>query len=623
MFNLNLIFTNKNLKLRFLFPLLFASTLFAQSFTVEKIEPPNWWTNLKPDTIELMVYGKNLSGVSVASPKRNFPIVKTLKADSKNYLFVFVKTGNLNAGVYPLTFAKKDEKQTVGFKVLERDNSSKTQAGFDENDVVYLIFVDRFCDGDTTNETIPNSKDEFKPYTLNGRHGGDLKGIISKLDYLKDLGVTALWITPVLENNMWMSYHGYAATDLYKVDPRFGTNAIYKKLVKEAHKRGIKIIMDHVDNHIGINHPWVKDTPMKDWFHGTVKNFLPAHHNKIAFFDVHGDTVTPHQTVEGWFTDYMPDLNKSDKYLANYMIENTIWWIQYLGIDGIREDTYPYNDLKYMARWAETIFKDYPHFNIVAEIWKGEPVFISEYQANPVINRGFNSHLPSVTDYALNEAFVGFLKGEKTLNNIYETLAEDFVYRNPRMLLTFLDNHDIDRAMYDAKNDLRKFKMALGMLLTTRGIPQILYGTEIGMNGGGHDGRIRAHFPGGFPVDSVNAFTAKGRNARQNEIFNFTRTLLHLRKKYAAMRKGKLLHFPPEKGVYVYFRIFKNQKIMVVVNEKNEGTNFNLSKEKYVIGNSKIFNLLNNKKVVLLNNSKLKLAPMSFNLYLLGGNDDN
>ena len=594
-----------------------AFSLSAQDFMIRKIEPPNWWTNLKPDTVELMIYGKNLKNVSVKSADTNFQIVKVINADSPDYLFVYFHLKNSQSDNYKLIFERENEKREILFPVLERRISPFEQKGFGDSDVVYLIFTDRFCDEDTTNETIANSKDEFPPYSLNGRHGGDLQGIISKLDYLKNLGVTALWITPVLENNMWMSYHGYAATDLYRVDPRFGSNKLYRKLVQEAHKRGLKIIMDHVSNHIGINHPWANNPPMHNWFHGSKNNFIPAHHNKIAWFDTHGDTVTPRLTEECWFTDYMPDLNKSQKLLADYMIENSIWWIQYLGIDGIREDTYTYNNLQYMARWAKVIFEDYPHFNIVGEVWKGDPLFLSEYKAQPVIKKGFDSHLPSLTDYALNEAFVGFLKNTKKLQDIYEVLAKDFVYNHPEMMLTFLDNHDINRAMFNAHGNLKRFKIALGILLTTRGIPQIFYGTEIGMSGGEHHGKIRAHFPGGFPVDSVNAFTAQGRTPLQNEIFNFTKKLLHLRLQYKALARGKLIHFPPEKGVYVYFRILKKEKIMVIANENGEKSEVDISKAKYIIQNANMKNLLDEDKAVSVNNNKLSVAPLSFNLYLL------
>ncbi len=597
--------------------LFFNSFVLPQSFSVSKIEPPNWWTNLKPDTVELMIYGKNLSGVKVKSVRNDFKIVRTVNADSKNYLFVYFVGRNLKAGEYPLVFQKGKATITLNYQVSERHETQGTHAGFDENDVVYLIFVDRFCDGDTTNESIPNSSEEFQPMSLNGRHGGDLQGIIDKLDYLKKLGVTVLWITPVLENNMWMSYHGYAATDLYKIDPRFGDKEIYRQLVNEAHKRGLKIIMDHVSNHIGINHVWVKDPPKKDWFHGTVKKHPKAFHNKIARFDLHGDSVSPRRIVNGWFTDYMPDLNKSEKLLADYMIENTIWWVQYLGIDGIREDTYPYNDLEYMSRWAKTIFENYPRFNIVAEVWKGSPVFLSEYQANPVINRGFNSHIPSITDFAVNESLVKFLKGKSSLNAFYETLAKDYVYSDPSKMLIFLDNHDIDRAMFDAGGDLKKFKIALGILLTTRGIPQLLYGTEIGMDGGKEHGKIRAHFPGGFPKDSFNAFVRTGRTQRQNEIYDYTQTLLRLRKKLPALRKGKLIQFPPENEIYIYFRILDNQKIMVVVNESKKERLVHLQNQSYLLGTPVLKNLLSGEKLDLAKSQTIKVKAMSIQFYLV------
>ncbi len=326
---------------KILFFVLFASIFaFPQNFSINKIEPPNWWAGMKWNKVQLMVYGNNLNDVTVSSTKPQLEISAVHNAESPNYLFVDIEIpADLPEGKYDLIFNKDDETVRYGYPVFKRKLLAEDHKGFSNEDVIYLIFADRFYDGNPDNNTIGDSLDEFTAADLDGRHGGDIEGIISKLDYLKNLGVTSLWITPLLENNMWMSYHGYAATDLYKIDPRFGSNQLYKQLVSEAHKKGLKIILDHVSNHVGGNHPWMNDLPFTDWINGTVENHLPAHHDKMAFLDIHGDSVITKFTQEGWFENYMPDLNQKNPFLKKYLIQNTLWWIEFAGIDGIREDT--------------------------------------------------------------------------------------------------------------------------------------------------------------------------------------------------------------------------------------------------------------------------------------------
>ncbi len=590
--------------------LIIKSTIFAQSFGVNKIEPPNWWEGIKWDTLQLMIYGEGLSDVKVTS--ENLNIIGIHHAESPSYLFVDINTEELKAGNYSLTF-KKDGKSIVKkYRVDKREFSPRSHKGFDQNDVIYLIFTDRFADGDLKNDSIQNKYEEFAFGDLNGRHGGDLKGIIDHLDYLADLGITAIWHTPVLENNMYMSYHGYAATNFYKIDPRFGSNELYKKMVSAAHSKGIKVISDHVNNHLGKNHPWGSEPPFKDWFHGDIKIHPKAYHNKIAFFDIHADNSTANRSVEGWFTDYMMDLNKDNNFVANYMIQNTLWWIEYSGIDGIREDTYPYNELDYMAKWAKVIFDNYPDFNIVGEVWKGDPAFLSEYQKNPKIDRGFDSNLPTITDFALYESVRDYLSGKGGMWKIYETLAKDFLYSNPYQLMTFIDNHDVDRALYTANDNVDKYLNAITILLTSRGIPQITYGTEIGMNGGGHHGRIRAPFPGGFPEDKKNAFNQKDRSDKENRIFNHVKKLLELRNEKAALRVGKLIHFPPESEVYVYFRTLEEQKIMIIINGAESNREIFLNKYLSQFGNVKhLIDLSTNKKIFLNGTNEIVIPSNS------------
>jgi len=597
---------------------LLTNNLFSQTFSVNKIEPPFWWEGMKWDTLQLMIYGENLSGTNVFSESQELKITGTHNADSPNYLFVDIAASNLTAGKYELKIQKGDFQKTIKYKIKKRELTPESHKGFGREDAIYLIFVDRFADGDLANDSLKNEYEEFAKGDLNGRFGGDIQGIIDHLDYLANLGVTAIWHTPVLENNMYMSYHGYAATDLYKVDARFGSNKLYKKFVEEAHKRGLKVISDHVSNHIGKNHIWGTDTPFKDWFHGNIKNHPKANHNKIAFFDIHSDEETPHKIEKGWFTDYMLDLNKDNSFVANYMIQNTLWWIEFSGIDGIREDTYPYNELDYMSEWAKVVFENYPNFNIVGEVWKGSPAFLAQYQKDPKIKTNFNSNLLTITDFAFSESVRNYLSGSGGMWGIYETLAKDFLYRDPYMMMTFLDNHDVDRAMFVANNDIDKFNLAVTLLLTTRGIPQITYGTEIGMNGGGHHGKIRAPFPGGFEGDERDAFLKEERTDEENLIFNNVSKLLKLRNDYPALTLGKLIHFPPVDDVYVYFRIYKKEIIMIVINGSDEKRDIHLHDYLNQFGKiNNLTDLIDSNKIDIDGTKVLEISSKSAKIFLV------
>lgn len=554
--------------------LVFLSISVSAQLQITKIEPPNWWTNHPYDSLQLLVYGNNLDSLKGKSDNPNISITNICVSENKKHAFVDVSFhSNLGPGNSKFTFSNNFGESTKIFPILKRENVQNRHQGFSNEDVVYLIFPDRFANGDTSNDFLFNEKEEFEFGSLNGRHGGDIQGIINKLEYIKDLGVTTIWITPLLENNMYMSYHGYAATDLYKIDPRFGTNELYKTLVDNAHEKGLKIIYDHVSNHIGINHPWSKNAPTKTWFNGTVENHKNAFHNKMAYVDVHGDSASVTKSQTGWFTDYMPDLNQRDPKLAKYLIQNTIWWIESTEFDGIREDTYPYNDQKFMSDWAKTILEIYPSFNIVGEVWKGEPAILAKYQTNTFFPREYDSNLPIVTDFAFRDVLFDYLLGKKELYNIYELLTKDFVYENPNNLLVFFDNHDVDRGMYAAKGNLHKFKVALTLLLTTRGIPQLFYGTEIGLDGGEHHGKIRSPFPDGFDNGKT---ISKERKETRKEIFNFTKKILQLRKDYKPLSVGELKHFPPESNLYVYNKTYKKQNIAIFINDDDFDKSINL-----------------------------------------------
>lgn len=600
--------------------LILTVTIIAQQFSIERVEPPNWWFGMKHDTVQVMIYGKNLSDVEIFPQHGPIEIVDVHKAESPNYLFIDLVISpeikfNYN---FEIGFSKGSQDTVIKYPIYYRENSKNKFKGFDKTDVLYLIMADRFCDGNSDNNKIGDSLDQFTSKDLDGRKGGDIEGITSKLEYIKDLGVTALWITPMLENNMWMSYHGYAATDLYKIDPRFGSNELYKELVNKAHDKDLKIIMDHVSNHIGINHWWMKDIPFASWINGTVENHLPANHNKMTFPDPYSPGESVDLTWNGWFENYMVDLNQANPYLLKYLIQNTIWWIEYLGIDGIREDTYPYCNQYAMADWNKAILNEYPEFNIVGEIWTGEPAYLAAYQLKNKFGIHLDTHLPCVTDFALSDAFRNYLSGKKGLEGIFNTLAQDFLYYDPDNLLTFFDNHDIARGLFIANNDVEKYKIALTILLTTRGIPKILYGSEIGIVGDNNHGTIRSPFPGGFRNDPLNAFSSCDRTDYQNDIFNFTQNLLELRKNYKSLSQGKLTHFYPFDNVYVYFRETDNESTVIIVNGSDKEYEVDLNNYKETLTKAlKIKNIKTNEVTDITNNKKITIKKKSAEIFLL------
>ncbi len=596
--------------------------ILSQNIVINKIEPPNWWTNMKLNKIQLMVYGKNLSNVSVNFQNNAIKVLRIQNAQSPDYLFVDIEipTGLPDAD-YKINFYNNQSSTSYSFPVLKKTSYKGRFQGFNNSDVIYLIMPDRFSDGDTANNNIAGMPDKCNLLNPIDRHGGDIQGIINHLPYLKDLGVTTLWITPLIENNTnkhLYAYAGYSATNLYKIDPRFGTLKIYKKLVDDAHKLGLKIILDHVSNHISISHPWMKDLPFPDWINGTVNNHLTTNHDKLAFADIHRDSSTIKINTEGWFTNYLPDLNQANPFLENYLVENTIWWIETSGVDGIREDTYPYCNQDYLADWAKKIINEFPNLNIVGEVWTGDAVFLSTFQKNNYFPGLHNTNLPAITDFSLYDNLTAFIKNQSGLYSIYKDFAEDFLFPDPNNLVTFIDNHDVMRALLQAKGDVKKFKMALTILLTSRGIPSLLYGTEIGIEGGPSNDLARADFPGGFPGDTLNAFTESGRTKLQNNIYEYVRKLLLLRKKYKALSQGQMVHFPPVNEVYTYFKFIKNEKFMIIINNNTESKDVTLnSYQDQLKGFSIIKNCLTNDITNLNTNSAVNLSSQSSNIFQL------
>lgn len=594
----------------------------AQPPTVTRIDPPNWWVGMKTSTIQLMIYGERLSGISARSTSGTVSVRKVHHIENPSYAFIDIGISpTAKPGANTLILTNSSGRTAIVFHILKREEQPGRCQGFDSRDIIYLITPDRFANGDTTNDSVPafaDKRNRAEPY---GRHGGDIQGIISKLDYLQDLGVTALWMNPMVEDNATTaSYHGYAATDLYRIDPRFGTNASYAQLIYQAHRHGLKVVMDHVNNHIGINHPWIRNLPTPDWLNGTVENHQRVFHSKVELTDIHSDSIIKSKATHGWFTDYMPDLNQSNPFVAKYLLQNTIWWIESTGLDGIREDTYPYIDPVFRAAWCSSILKEYPHFNIVGEVWIQNPEYLAPYQAGSFFPKKFEPHLPSITDFGLFDAFSRAFADSGSMTAVFECLTKDFLYPDPTNLVTFLDNHDITRFMYRVKGDVKRLKLALTLLLTTRGIPQILYGTEIGMMGGKDHGALRADFPGGFPGDTRSAFTEQGRTEQENDIFNFTKQLLTIRRNHRALSLGSLVHFKPISDVYVYFRVFGNEHIMVVINNSRGKQIVDLTPLQHqLVGSSELLDLRNGHTTDIIPAMTVEIEAKASGIFLLGG----
>jgi len=563
-----------------------ASGLQAQKISLERVDPPFWWVGMKHNTLQLMVHGEN---ISTSKPQINFPgilLKEVIAVESPNYLFInLLITDTTKAGSFDINFLKGKRKvATYSYELKTRNPDPKLHQGFDNSDVIYLLMPDRFANGDTTNDNIEGMLQTVdRSYHL-GRHGGDIKGIADHLDYLADLGVTAVWSTPLLENNMPKeSYHGYAITDYYNIDPRFGTNGDYKNLVKNAHNNGLKIIMDMVANHAGTAYYWNDDLPAQDWYNQWPE-FTRSNYRLATQSDPNATQADYDKMVKGWFDVTMADLNQHNELLAEFIIQNSIWWIEYAGLDGIRQDTYPYSYKDFMAEWMQRILLEYPNFNVVGEVWLDYPAITSYWMDNETNTDGYRSHLTNVFDFPLSAAIARAVNEKESwttgLMRIYDILSQDFLYSNPMNIVTFSVNHDGDRFFTKMKEDYRKFKLGMAFLLTTRGIPQIYYGGEILMTGREHDGHgyIRKDFPGGWPGDNHNAFTSNGRTEEQEESFRFVQRLLNWRKTNKAVQFGTLKQYLPEEGVYVYFRHYEDQSVMVIMNNSDENKEVDLNR---------------------------------------------
>ncbi len=572
---------------KLIFPFLFLISL-SLTAQIEKVEPPFWWSDMNLSEVQLMFYGKNIAEYSVSAPKE-MVISNVNKTENPNYVFVTVQTEGLPPGSYDIRFSKKGKKGfSYSYELKERDAGSALREGFDASDAIYLIMPDRFANANPSNDSHPELQEKADRSKPGGRHGGDIEGIIENLDYLEDLGVTAIWTTPLLEDDdPSYSYHTYAQSDVYKVDPRFGTNEDYRRLATEMEKRDMDLIMDYVTNHWGAEHWMIKDLPTYDWVH-QFPGYKNSNYRMTTQFDPHRSGIDTELNEDGWFTSTMPDLNQSNPLVLNYLTQNAIWWIEYAGLDGFRVDTYSYNDKDGISKWTKAVMDEYPNFNIVGEVWMHDQAQISYWQKDSPVGaiQSFNSHLPSVMDFTLHDAIMSMFNEDdmgwdRGMVRAYDNFANDFLYEDIYNLLVFAGNHDTNRINEQYDGDVDKYKLAMTLVLTTRGIPQLYYGDEIGMRGdkpAKGDGDIRRDFPGGWEGDAQNAFNEAGRTQQQNEYHSFTKKLLNYRKDNEVLHTGKLLQYIPENNVYVYFRYNADDRVMVVINNNPEDQTLNLER---------------------------------------------
>ena len=576
---------------------------------VDRIDPTNWFVGMKNPSLQLMVYGEGIRSAEVTTDYAGVKVDSVVRLDSPNYLLVYLNLDGAQPGEMTLNFKNGKSTKKVKYELKAREKRGEERMGFTNADVLYMLMPDRFADGDPKNNDIKGlnvyKTDRTQPSL---RHGGDLEGIRRHLDYFTELGVTALWFTPVLENNSpdgngSSTYHGYATTDYYRVDPRFGTNEEYRRLCDEAHAKGLKVVMDMIFNHCGFEHPWVADMPSKDWLNTPEwldarqdktkpevnDKYLQTSYKLTPVVDPYASDVDLRETVDGWFVPTMPDLNQRNPHVITYLIQNSEWWIETVGIDGIRMDTYPYADAAAMAQWMKTLNEEYPNFNVVGETWVVDPPYTATWQKDSKLARQ-NSYLNTVMDFsffdrinqAKREDTDGFVTG---MNRVYNNFVYDYLYPNPSSVMAFIENHDTDRFLGNGK-DSTALKQALALLLTVNRIPQLYYGTEVLMNGTKEvtDGNVRKDFPGGFPGDTHNAFTADGRTRAENAMFTWLSRLLHWRQGNDVVVKGTQKQFIPYNGVYVVARQYNGKNVMTIINGTKKPATMPVKRYAEVIG---------------------------------------
>ena len=567
-------------KITTLLLLLFFSVFFSQ---IQKVEPAFWWKGMKNPELQILLYGKNIANSQIELSD-NIQIKNIQKVENPNYVFITINTNEINTEKFKINQKIKNKiVASYNYELKNRKQNSADRDSYTSKDVMYLIMPDRFANGDTSNDSVPQLTEKANRNDRNGRHGGDLKGIINNLDYLQNLGATTLWLTPVCEDNEpKTTYHGYAQTDLYKIDARYGTNDDYLELSRQLKKRNMKLVMDYVTNHWGASHWLIKDLPTKDWIHwfeGEPNGFKRSNYKTTSQFDTNASEIDKKLALDGWFDTSMPDINQSNPLVLKYLTQNAIWWIEFAELDGFRVDTYPYNNKEAMATWAKAITDEYPKFNIVGESWLYSAAQISAWQKDSKVGEAahYNSNLPSVMDFMLYSEIPKALKEkdgwDSGMTRLYNVFTSDFLYPDINNLLVFFENHDTDRFNEIFNGNPAEYKLALSLISTVRGIPQIYYGSEIGMMGDKPklgDGDIRRDFPGGWKNDSQNAFNPDTQTKEQKEFYDFTQKILNWRKNNEVIHTGKTTHYLPENGVYVYFRFNEKGSVMVVLNNNEK-----------------------------------------------------
>ena len=578
--------------------------------TVDRVDPTDWYVGMKNPSLQLMVYGKNIANVTdVTTDYPGVVVDSIVRLESPNYLLVYLNLRDAQPGTMILKFQVLGKRVQVDYVLKAREMAGSKRMGFTNADVLYMLMPDRFAQGAGHNPQVAGMRTYKEDRTQPSlRHGGDLNGIREHLDYFNELGVTALWLTPVLENDSpddergYSTYHGYATTDYYRVDPRFGTNEDYRRLCDEAHAKGLKVVMDMIFNHSGFEHPWTQDMPTKDWLNlpdwlkesqgtsnPTGTSFQQTSYKLTPVKDPYASQVDLRETVDGWFVPTMPDLNQRNPHVMTYLIQNSKWWIETIGIDGIRMDTYPYADAKGMARWMKELDEEYPNFNTVGETWVTEPAYTAAWQKDSKLSKD-NSYLKTVMDFSFFEK-LSQAKNEETdawwqgLNRLYNSFVYDYLYEDPDHVMAFVDNHDTDRFLGNGRDSLM-LKQALALLMTVRRIPQMYYGTEIMMNGTKEvtDGNVRKDFPGGFPGDQNNAFTREGRTQAQQQMWQWTSRLLHWRKGNEVITKGKMTQFIPFNGIYVIARQYQGRTALTILNGTTRPATMEVKRYAEVIG---------------------------------------
>lgn len=558
---------------------------------IERVEPPFWWVGFENPQLQLLVYGEDMGTMSPVVDWPGVTVGEVTTTGNPNYLFVHLQIdADAEAGQFDIVFSDGEETIAWPYRLDRRNPDPDHTRGFSSADAIYLITPDRFANGDPSNDEIEGLGDILDRSLPRARHGGDVRGIIDRLDYIADLGFTAVWLNPVLENAMPdFSYHGYSTTDFYRVDPRTGSNEDLAELARTGREKGVGLIMDMIVNHSGLHHWWMEDPPMDDWVHQW-DGYVGTTHAKSLSVDPYGAEVDRREFYDGWFVPSMPDLNQDNPLMSEYLIQNAIWWIEYLGLAGVRMDTYPYSGAEFMAEWTRRVMEEFPDFNVVGEEWTENPLIVAYWQGGAEKHDGYRSWLRSVMDFPLNSVLASSLVAEERFSqgfrSLYSMLANDVLYPDPNELVIFGDNHDMRRVYSQLGEDFALFELAMAYLATMRGAPQIYYGTEILAVSGGDHGVIRSDFPGGWEGDAVDAVSGSGLTNDQLRAQELVKTLFNWRKDSQAVHRGGLTHFLPKDSVYVYFRYLDEENVMVILNKNTEPYSLAMERFGEVLGDA-------------------------------------